>query len=125
MFRSFFLAALLITVPIPAVVNAEDQWNPSTLSNSTIEAIQKQTVVYHQCLDRQVAAFNETNFDSRDASNRVLKQCEDKLDPIRTALLEEKVPLEIANRYLLRKRHQAARQVLKYMMFAQSRQITQ
>ncbi|MGH8547540.1 MAG: hypothetical protein ACRERU_02845 [Methylococcales bacterium] len=122
MCRSLFLSIVLLSAVYQTTVQADDQWNPSTLSDWTIEAIQQQTLVYHQCLDRQVAAFNQRNFDSRKASNWILKQCENRLDPIRSALLAEKVPIEIANRYLLRKRHQAARQILEIMMFAESQQ---
>jgi hypothetical protein len=106
------------------MAEAEDEWNPSTVSDRTIEVVQRQTLVYHQCLDRQIRTFDHPDFDSRNASNWILKQCENQLDPIRSALLEEHVPLAIANRYLLRKRHQAARQVLQAMMFAESQQQT-
>ncbi|MGR9107570.1 MAG: hypothetical protein ACU843_11630 [Gammaproteobacteria bacterium] len=123
--RLFFLSALLIVAGTGTLVAAEEQWNPSILSEGTIAEIQKQNLVYQKCLGQQVAAFHESDFDSREASNRVLKKCENELDPIRNALLKEKVPLEIANRYLLRKRHQAAREVLKYMMFAESQQKAQ
>lgn len=104
-------------------VSANEQWNRSILSDQTIQKINQQTTVYHQCLDRHIATFNLKSIDSRDASNWILKQCENRLDAIRTALLDEKVPVEIANRYLLKKRHQAARKVLKFMMFSKSRQI--
>ena len=122
--RSFILSVLLISAGFQVTLKAEDLWTPSTLSDRTIEVINQQTLVYHQCLDRQIATFNQPDFDSRDASNHVLKQCENRLDPIRDALLKEHVPREIADRYLLRKRHQAARQVLKYMIFAASQQST-
>ena len=121
MYRSILLSLLSFSVGTAAIAEKEE-WNPSTLSEKTIEAIQQQTLVYHQCLDRELNGMRETIADSRDATNRVLKQCEALLDPIRDSLVAEKVPQEIATRYLLRKRHQAARQVLKFVMFAQSRQ---
>ena len=124
MYRSIFLSLFAFSVGSFAIAAAEE-WNPSTLSDRTIESIQEQTLVYHQCLDRELNGIREKISDSRNATNRVLKQCEAQLDPIRDALVAEQVPTEIANRYLLRKRHQAARQVLKYMMFAQSRQESQ
>jgi hypothetical protein len=117
-----FLSLGLIFIGCQGTAGAEDQWSPSTLPSQTIRSIQQQTSVYHQCLGRQIAAFESKKFDSRNASNWILKQCEDQLNPIRSALLDEKVPIEIADRYLLRKRHQAAREVIKQMMFAESRQ---
>ncbi|MGH8559905.1 MAG: hypothetical protein ACRESZ_21130 [Methylococcales bacterium] len=120
--KSLFLSFLLMSAGCQTSVQAEDRWNPSVLSDRTIEAIQQQTVIYHQCLGRQVAAFDHKDFDSRHASNRVLTQCESELDPIRNALLAEKVPIEIANRYLLGKRHQAVRGILNEMMFVESQQ---
>ncbi len=122
MYRSIVLSAWLILAGHEFAVGEVQQWDSSRLTDQTIEAIQQQTLNYHRCLDRQMAAFNQKDFDSRTASNSVLKQCEDQLDPIRSSLLNEHVPIEIANRYLLRKRHEAARQVLKFMMFAESQQ---
>lgn len=118
--RLLFLLIVMLCLGYQSRVRAEEEWNPSTLSDRTIEAIQQQTLVYQRCLERTMSTFSGTEFDSRHASNWVLKQCENQLDPIRNALLEEEVPVEIANRYLLRKRHQAARQVLQTMMFAES-----
>ncbi|MCI0654129.1 MAG: hypothetical protein L0Y39_06590 [Methylococcaceae bacterium] len=122
MYRSLLLSIVLVSALCRTTVRAEDQWNPSALSDRTIEAIQRQTSVYHQCLERQLRTFDHNGFESRSASSWILKQCENQLDPIRKALLEEKVPIEVANRYLLRKRHQAARQVLQTLMFAESQQ---
>ena len=124
MYRSLFVSVFLLLAVWNGVLSANERWNPSILSEQTIQKINQQTKVYHQCLDRQITTFNLKGIDSRDASNWILKQCENQLDPIRAALLNEKVPVEIANRYLLKKKHQAARKVLRFMMFAKSQQIT-
>jgi len=58
--------------------------------------------------------------DPRNAANWVLKQCEAKLKPIGEALIAEKVPIEVTDRFILRKRHQAARKVLQMMMYAEA-----
>lgn len=125
MYRFLFISALLVLVSQISEISAEEEWTPSILPDQTIQTIQKQTQIYHQCLERHITTFNIKGIDSRDASNWILKQCENKLNPIRTALLDQKVPLAIANRYLIKKRHQAARKVLKYMMFAKSQQEAQ
>lgn len=116
------LIALLIisgsSLPIPLL--AEEQWQASTLSAESIHKIQTKTEAYHQCLHKEVSGFPLSAVDSRDATNAILKKCEPRLIPIRELLLLENVTPRVANRYLLSKRHQAARNVLKSMMYAES-----
>ncbi len=101
-------------------LQAEEQWQASTLSDETISKIKSETAEYHRCLGGEIKQFQQKRMDSRDAANLILKRCESKLLPIRETFLAENVEVAAVDRYLTRKRHQAARKVLQTMMFAAS-----
>lgn len=119
MFQVFPLAVALLAVWF-SPAQAEDEWQASSLSPATIEKLNSATLTYHQCLNKQVLAFNAPGTDSRDATNWVMKQCEAELGPMHAALAEEKVPAPVIERYQRRKRNQAVRKVLQAMMYAES-----
>jgi hypothetical protein len=124
MSKIFLLPAIIFLTMLAGTARAQTQWTPSELSDPTIEKIKQQSIVYHQCLEGEIAGFNLPGNDSRDAANIILRKCEAELREIRTALTNANVPAPGADRYLLRKRHQAARKVLQYMMYAKSRELS-
>ncbi|RUM53458.1 MAG: hypothetical protein DSY87_03430 [Methylococcus sp.] len=124
MSRIFLLSEIIFLTMLAGTARAQTQWIPSELSDPTIEKIKQQSIVYHQCLEGKIAGFNLVGTDSRDAANIILKKCEAELREIRTLLTNANVPAPGADRYLLRKRHQAARKVLQYMMYAKSRELS-
>jgi len=117
-----YLIGLILIVGFASATSlcAEEQWQTSTLSDEIIRKIQSETAEYHRCLGSEVKQFQQKRMDSRNAANLILKSCESKLLPIRETFLAQNVELAAANRYLMRKRHQAARKVLQSMMFAAS-----
>ena len=115
-----YLIRLILVIGCVSNLQAEEQWQASTLSAETINKIQSETAEYHRCLGGEIKQFQQKRMDSRDAANLILKRCESKLLPIRETFLAENVEVAAANRYLKRKRHQAARKVLQTMMFAES-----
>ena len=99
---------------------AGDQWQDSQLSPAAIETAQAATHRYHLCLDKEIKDIALAGKDSRAVTDLVLKKCEPALAPIRSAFEKENVLPVITNRYLRRKRTQAARNVLHAVMLAQN-----
>ena len=119
-----FICTLFVAFFLPSAtpLSAEEEWAASAFSEATIAKINQETAVYHRCLSDQLATFRINNADSRDATNLLLKKCEAQLVPVRDTLIATNVAPAIADRYLLRKRHQAARKVLQLVMYAESQQ---
>jgi hypothetical protein len=106
--------------------SAEGEWEPSTLSDKTMQATQDAKVAYDRCLGERLQASISSDVDSRAVADAILRACEDRLSPIRTALVAEKVPDGIIDRYLRQQRSRAAQAVLREVMGAQAmRQATQ
>jgi hypothetical protein len=124
MSRIFLLPLNIFLTMLAGTALAQTQWTPSELSDLTIEKIKQQSIVYYQCLEGEIAGFKLAGNDSRDAANIILRNCEPELREIRAALMNAHVPAPGADRYLLRKRHQAARKVLQHMMYAKSRELS-
>jgi|APFre7841882724_1041349.scaffolds.fasta_scaffold100572_2 hypothetical protein len=113
-----FLTGLVSITTLNAA--AAGEWAPSTLSDSTIAKAQEAKVSYQQCLDEQIRKHLMSNVDSRAITDAILKACEDRLSPIRTAYDAEKVPPSITDRYLRQQRSRAAQDVLREIMAAQA-----
>lgn len=109
--------------PVFHKATAQEQWESSQLSDETMELALAITRQYHGCLNQEVTRIPLSGKDSRAVTDMVLKKCEPKLTPIREAFTKEKVTPSIINRYLRRKRTQAARQLLRQVILAQSHQI--
>ena len=114
------LNTLLVFLALTDPVLAGEQWQGSQLSPVTIETAQTATHQYHLCLDKEIKGIALAGKDSRAVTDLVLKKCEPALAPIRSAFAKENVQPVITNRYLRRKRTQAARNVLHAVMFAQA-----
>ncbi|MEE9356058.1 MAG: hypothetical protein V3U75_10760 [Methylococcaceae bacterium] len=100
----------------------EDVWQSSTLAASTITQVKSAKLHYQQCISKKVQQEQATLTDSRIATDRILKLCENTLGEIRQAFRQENVPDHISDRYLKRTRTQTARNVLQYMMFENAKQ---
>jgi hypothetical protein len=105
---------------------AEGEWEPSTLSDKTMQTTQDAKGAYDRCLSERLQASIGSDADSRAVADGILRACEDRLSPIRGALVAEKVPDGIVDRYLRQQRSRAAQAVLREVMGAQAmRQATQ
>ncbi|WP_152486017.1 hypothetical protein [Methylohalobius crimeensis] len=94
----------------------DKQWQPTTLSDRTIKQARQSSRDYFGCIQDQLAHYRYRGGDSRYETEALLKPCEKRLEPIRTAFAEEGVDPRITRRYLKRKRTQAARHVLRLIM---------
>ncbi len=105
----------LVTKSTP-VTHQGKSWHPSTLSEQTKEIALTASRDYFGCIDRELNQYHYQGGDSRYETQALLRLCEKRLDPIRTAFASEGVPSRITNRYMKRKRTQAARHVLRVIL---------
>lgn len=92
------------------------RWQPSTLSDETKQTALSASRDYFQCIQHQLMHYRYNGGDSRYETQALLRRCEPRLEPIRTAFAKEGVDPRITRRYLKRKRTQAARFVLRNIM---------
>ncbi|BBL74840.1 hypothetical protein [Methylomagnum ishizawai] len=121
--RAALIGALLA---FAATAHAEEgTWEPSTLSPATLDKVQASLKVYQQCVNDETRAHLNDKMDSRQVADLILRNCEDKLNGIKTAFDAEKVPAPISERYMRSKRSMAAQQILRVVMAHQAMQSTQ
>ncbi len=92
------------------------QWEVSALSEQTIAKANAAVMDYRQCLAGETAVKAKERFDPRDIANTILKACEERLAPIKTAYDAENVPATLSERYMRKTRSQGAQMVLRSVM---------
>jgi len=102
--------------PSPSV----KEWNGSTLSEATIKKIQEDKYNYKQCVYQEAQKQGYQKFDSRVATDAVIKQCEPALAKIRKTFSSEGVPEVIIDRFLKKTRVDMTRKILQSLMFAEA-----
>jgi hypothetical protein len=121
--KMVFAAALILSFQGVASEEAKtseipQEWKSTTLSDKTLATIQRAVESYHRCLDEETKKHVNDPEDSRKLTDQILMACDPKLIPIKPAFQAEKVPDTISERYLQRKRSQAAQQIVQVMMGA-------
>lgn len=105
----------------PLLAAAEEGgWETSKLKDTTIEALNRQTVIYHQCISDDARNYLHNEADARVLADMVLKKCEAQLTPLRETFLSEGVSAPEADRYLRKTRTHAARHLLRQLMEIQA-----
>lgn len=99
---------------------AGGDWQESVLQTATLEKVYKTTGAYQRCMGEALRAQVDNKQDSRALTDAILKKCEPQLQPMREAFAAEKVPTEIAERYLKKTRTQAARNLIREVMAMQA-----
>lgn len=112
------LASGAIANEKPATPEVSQDWKPTTLSEKTLGKINQSVESYHRCLNDETTKHISDPEDSRKLTDLILSVCDSKLGPIKPAFQAEKVPDVISERYLQRKRSQAAQQVVRVVMGA-------
>ena len=59
--------------------------------------------------------------DVRQSTGEILKTCDVEFNPIREAFKKDKVPVDVTRRYINVKRSRSTPNILKLLMFAQSK----
>lgn len=95
-------------------------WENTTLKADTRKKIEEGATQYRSCLNDKSKPLLVEAGDSRQQTDRVLKECEATLMAVKQAFRLEKVPEPLSDRYLKRLRTQGARDVLQALMYAQA-----
>ena len=98
---------------------SDANWSGSAVSEETREIAYQSTKEYHRCLSEELSNYPPGGPDPRAATDRMRTKCENRLAPVREALLNEGVPARQCDRYLLKKRRRAAQKLLKQVMYRQ------
>jgi hypothetical protein len=114
------LIILGLALASPPLVAIEQTWQPSTLSEKTLKKVDEAVLAYQKCLNDETRQHLKDPEDSRRVTDLILNACDGRLAPIKPAFRAEKVPDPLAERYLRRKRSQAAQQVLRVVMAEQA-----
>jgi hypothetical protein len=114
-----FLAFLLFSTVIFAE-EAKEEWHNTTLSDETIKKIQTTKYEYNKCVSTEMQKADYTKIDTRNATDVIMKKCENILGAIRKVYLDAEVPGVIADRHLKQIRTQTTRGVLQQMMYLEA-----
>ena len=117
--KLIFVTLLLLTAGAYA---AEDSnaWENTTLSDALIKKIQEAQAEYRLCVTVEMQKPAYQSLESKEATGKIVKQCEATLAKMRATYLAEKVPPVIADRHLKKMRLQTIRNVLQNMMYAEA-----
>jgi hypothetical protein len=111
---------LLAALGAPALLRAEGEWQPSTLSKATLAKVHEAAKAYQDCLNEEFRAHVGEDVDSRLQTDRILHACENRLTPMKAAFDAEKVPGSISERYMRSHRTRGARDLVRLLMSAQA-----
>lgn len=116
---SLLFGALLFSANAVAE-KAKEEWQNTTITDTTIKKIQESKYEYKKCVGEQMQKPAYLKMDSRNATDEIIKHCEPVLSKIREVYLAEKVPSIIADRHLRQIRMQTTRNALQGLMFEQA-----
>lgn len=103
--------------PVSDTLAQKGEWQASTLPAATVAKINATNLDYQQCLSAEVDAQAAQVADPRAIGDSILRHCEDRLKPIKTALDEQGVPAAISERYIRKNRSQGAQKVMRAVQF--------
>lgn len=98
----------------------KDEWNETTLSEETIQKIQKAQFTYKKCVVDAMKNPDFAKLESRNATDAVIKQCEPTLAEMRKVYTDAEVPGIVADRHLKKMRIQVTRNVLQELMYVEA-----
>ncbi len=115
------IAALLMLSQLAfAEESNKDEWNETTLSEETIQKIQKAQFTYTKCVVDAMKNPDFAKLESRNATDAVIKQCEPTLAEMRKVYTDAEVPGIVADRHLKKMRIQVTRNVLQELMYVEA-----
>jgi hypothetical protein len=76
---------------------------------------------YQHCLTEQIKRYVNIDMHVRQSSGRILKTCDPEFNPIRDAFKAENIPSQVTERYINTKRSRSTPNILRVLMYAQSR----
>ena len=118
--KKIFFLTVLLSVTTAFADDTKNDWQNTTLSDTTIKKIQDAQYQYKKCVSGEMQKPTYQALESRRATEAIMKQCESVLSQMREIYLAEKVPGTIADRHLKQMRMQTTRNVLQGMMFSEA-----
>ncbi len=115
--KLFLIQLLFISTASFAEEPSKDDWQNTTISEATIKKIQESKYVYKKCVADEMQKAPYQKQESRQATEAIVKKCENVLAKMRDVYITEKVPEIIADRHLKQMRLQTTRLVLQDMMY--------
>lgn len=95
-------------------------WENTTLKAETRKKIEEGATQYRSCLNEKSKPLLAEPGDSRQQTDRVLRECESSLVAVKQAFRMEKIPEPLSDRYMRRLRTQGGRDVLQALMYAEA-----
>lgn len=123
--KSLFLIVLLFSTAAacaekPKKEEAKVEWQNTVLSEDTIKNIQVAKYEYNKCVTSEMQKADYVKIDTRNATEIIIKKCENILGNIRKVYLDEEVPGVIADRHLKQIRIQTTRGLLQQLMYQEA-----
>lgn len=114
------IIAVCVWAVAASAIAAEQSWQESILKPATLKKVSAASNQYQRCMGEQLSSYLDSGQDPRGITDAILKQCESQLQPMRDAFIAEKVPPEMADRYLHKTRTHAARNLIREVMAMQA-----
>ena len=100
---------------------AGDFEHNSAISAESILISRQASQQYQRCLTEQIKKYVHIEMDVRESTGRILKGCDAEFNPIREAFKSDNIPANVTERYINTKRSRSTPNILRVLMFAQSR----
>jgi hypothetical protein len=122
--KSILFVGLLLSVTLTYAEETKEkpkeEWQNTVLSDETIKNIQAAKHEYNKCVSAEMQKADYTKIDSRNATEVIIKKCENILGDIRKVYVDEEVPEVIADRHLRQIRTQTTRALLQQLMYMEA-----
>ncbi|WP_445370559.1 hypothetical protein ACH518_14220 [Methylomonas sp. HW2-6] len=113
-------ALLMLAAGLANAEEAKEDWNETSLSNESIEKIQKAQFNYKKCVVDTMQKPDFAKLESRNATDAIIKLCEPTLAEMRQVYVDAQVPGVIADRHLKTMRIKVTRNLLQELMYAEA-----
>ncbi len=124
-----FVSIIVIFLVLSSCANKSEKTAESSTSFEHNPAISAEAILisraaslqYQACLTEQIKQYVNVDMHVRQSTGRILKACDPEFNPIRDAFKAENIPRKVTERYINTKRSRSTPNILRVLMFAQSR----
>jgi hypothetical protein len=124
-----FVACLVVVLVLSGCANKPEKTVDSSTSFEHNPAISAEAILisraasqqYQVCLTEQIKQYVNVDMHIRQSTGEIIKACEHEFNPIREAFKAEDIPSQVTERYINTKRSRSTPNILRVLMFAQSR----
>ena len=111
---------LMLVAGLAGAEESGQEWSATTLSDATIEQIQKAQFNYKKCVIEAMKTPEHLSLESRHATDAIIRQCEPTLAEMRNIYIDAGVPGQIADRHLKSLRIKVTRNLLQELMYLEA-----